>query len=676
MLLLLFSVTVNTRELHLRMDLFNNSKYSDNLYITTDDGGFISFNPEDSSWNWVNYLSGLPGNKTKDIFISSDSVFVLAEGGITLFNKELTRINFQDFNPIFFSDTDPNCILLDRNKVILGGERSIQTFSLNRFGNLNRVEERSYDFGIFKILATDTSYLLGTSRGVFRTDSNFLNPVLIDSTEEVYSIFVSGNSVWAGGSWGCKEITGDSAVFSEDTVWSIGEIGGDIFIGTGRGLYRYAEGWQRIHGGDVRGFTRVFPQNRRLSVVRGNGLLFEGSSDYIIPPGIASNLITDFTQTPDGKIYLSHKRTRKLSVFDGSGWKILNRRNSWGLPGGSLFNMESDSEGRLYLGFWYWFDDPILFCWDTQNDTMPRPIELPITSATTVTGLFVDSNDDLWVGLHRTSAYGLGNWVLKMHRVNEDSLEWTTYQNPEIIWKRVFAKGNSGVYCGNSPTDGGVGIHIMHDNGTFEEVTGNLGSSTISMCADRRGNIWAGLEDKLVYIVGNSVQRTEISNRFEGLAVDFLGGLWCYSTLEGLSYLNPGGDWESLPQELLDIESFSLEDIVYPVHFSEDRELYVCTYNGLYEFDLDFDLPFTRQVKVYPNPFNHEDHDSLYFSEEDLGGKNLLIYDIIGNIKGEYEIPSEDNVFSIDINLSSGLYLFFITDEGEVVFKGKFAVVR
>ena len=676
MFLILLSVTVNTRELHLRMDLFNNSKYSDYLYITTDNGGLVSFNPEDSSWNWVNYFSGLPGNKAKDIFILGDSIFVLSEGGITLLSRELTRINSQDFNPIFFSDTDPNCILLDKNKVILGGESGIQTFDLDRFGNLNRVEERNYDFEIFEIFPLDTSYLFGTSRGVFRADSNFLDPVLIDSSEEVYSVFVSGNSVWSGGSWGCKEITGDSAIFSEDTVWTIGRIDGDVYIGSKTGLYRYEEGWQRVHGGDVRGFVKLMPQNRIVSVVRGNGLFFESSDNYIIPPGLASNIITDLTQTPDGKIYVSHKNTRKLSVFDGSRWEVINRRNSWGLPGGSLFNMESDSEGRLYLGFWYWRDDPVLFCWDTQNDTMPRPIELPVSSATTVTGMLVDSNDDLWVGLYRTSDYGLGNWVLKMHRLNEDSLEWTIYQNPEIIWKRVFAEGSSGVYCGNSPTDGGVGIHIMHDNGMFEEVTGNLGSSTISMCSDLRGNIWAGLEDKLVYITGNSVERTEMPNRFEGLTVDFLGGLWCYSTLEGLSYLNPEGDWESLPQELLDIPSFSIEDVIYPLHFTGDRNLYVCTYNGLYEFDLDFDVSVPVKVKVYPNPFNYEDHDSLFFSADDLGGKNLLIYDIIGNIKGEYEIPLGKSIFSIDIDLSSGLYLFFVTDEGDVIYKGKFAVVR
>jgi len=677
--LLLLAVTVNTRELYLRMNLFNNSKYSDNIYMTTDDGGLISFNPEDSTWNWVNYLSGLPDNNAKDVFIKGDSVFVLSDGGITLFDKELKRINFQDFNPIFFPDTDPYCILLDKNKVILGGKNGIQIFNLNRFGNLNRVEERVYDFKVFDIFPLDTCYLLGTDKGVFKTDSNFTNTTMIESFGEVYSVFVSGNSIWAGGSGGCKEITGDSAVFTEGTVWTIGEIDGYIYIGSKIGLYRYEKGWQKVHGGDVRGFTRVLPQNTRVSVIRGQGLLFLDSWNYFYPPGLASNMVTDLTQTPDGKVYVSHKDTKKISVFDGVKWEILNRNNAWPFPRkGYLLNLESDSKGRIYIGFWgweHWEKDSILCCWDTRNDTIPEIIELPI-GGTTITGLFVDSDDDLWIGLHRTSKYGWGNWVLKMHRVNEDSLEWIIYQNPEIIWKRIFAEGHSGVFCGNSPTDGGVGIHIMHDNGISEEVSGNLGSSTISMCSDLGGNIWAGLEDKLVYISGNSVERIEIFNRYEGLAVDFLGGLWCYNTMEGLSYLNPAGNWEKLPQELKEIQPFSLEDIIYPLHFIEDRDLYVCTYNGLYRFNLDFDVSVYRKVSVYPNPFNCTEHDSLSFSSDDLGGKNLLIYDIIGNIKGEYEIPSENHIFSIDIDLASGLYLFFVADEENVIYKGKFAVVR
>jgi hypothetical protein len=672
--LLLLSVTVNTRELHLRMDLFNNSIYSGYIYMTTDNGGLISFNPHDSTWNWINRVSGLPSNNTKDVFIRGDSVFVLSEGGITILDKELTRINFQDFNPIFFSDTDPNCILLDKNKVILGGESGIQWFNLNRFGNLNRVEKVDYNFEVFEIFPLDTCYLFGTSRGVFKSDSNFSDTTIIESSGETYSLFVSGNSIWAGGSWGCKEITGDSAFFSEDTVWSIGKISEDIYIGTKRGLYRCEENWHRVHGGDVRGFTRV--QNKRVSVVRGLGILWVGSSSYSSPPGLASNMVTDLTQTPDGKVYISYKNTKKISVFESNEWKILNRGNYWGLSGGYLFNIESDSEGKVYFGLWYWQQTDILYCWDTRNDTMPRPIDLPI-SATTITGMLVDGKDDLWIGLYRTSEYGGGNWVLKMHRGSGNSIEWTVYQDPEIIWKRVFAEGFSGVYCGNSPTEGGAGIHILGEDAVDKQaVIGYLGSSTISMCSNHRGSIWAGLEDRLIYISGNSVERTEISNRFEGLAVDFLGGLWCYNTMEGLSYLNPEGNWESLPQELNDIQSFSLEDIIYPLHFTEDRKLYICTYNGLYEFDLDFNVPVSRKVNVYPNPFNYEDHDSLSFSAEDLEGKTLLIYDIIGNKKGEYEISSENNVFSIDIDLSSGLYLYFVTEDEKVLYKGKFAVVR
>jgi hypothetical protein len=677
LLLFLLSVTVGASDLHLRMDLFNKSAYSDNFYITTDDGGLLSFNPQDSSWNWVNSISGLPSNKTKDLFLRGDSVFVLSSGGITIFNKDLNFINSQNFNPLFFTDTAPDCIYVHENDVILGGGNSIQWFDLNRFGNLIReVEHENYNFGVFEILSYDTCYLLGTSRGVFRVDSNFEDTTMIYSSGETYSLFVSGYSIWAGGSWGCKEITGDSAAFSEDTVWDIGEIDGDIYIATKRGLYRYEDDWYRIHGGDVRGFAKVLPHNLRVSFVRGNGLLFEGTWSYIYPPGLASNLVTDLVQTPDGKIYVSYKHSRRISVFDGIRWQTLNRGNSWGLPGGYLFNMESDSEGRIYFGFWYWRDDPVLYCWDTQNDTMPYRIDLPIVSVTTVTGMLVDNNDDLWLGLFRTSDYRLGNWVLKMRRVNEDSCEWVTYQDSEIIWKRVFAEGSEGMYCGNSPTDGGSGIHVLYDNGTIDEVLGELGSSTISMCADLKGNIWAGLEDKLIYISGNNVERVEISNRFEGLAVDFQGGIWCFNSMEGLSYRNPEGNWESLPQELREIQPFSLKDIVSPLHFTENKNLFVCTYNGLYEFELDFNVPDSGGVTVYPNPFNYEEHNRLTFSAKDIGGKDILIYDVIGDLKGEYEVPSENDVFSIDIDLSSGLYLYFVTEDGKLIYKGKFVVVR
>jgi len=667
----LLSLTVNSAKLHLQTNLFNNSAYSEHIYITTDDGGLVAFDPRDSSWILANYLSGLESNQTKDVFVRGDSVFVLSKGGITIFDKELRRINFQSFNPLYFTqDTDPYCIKLDKNKVILGGQHGVQWFNLNNFGNLGGVVQHiDYNFQVFEILPLDTCYLLGTSRGVFKADSNFKDTVLIDNYGNVYSLLVSGNSIWAGGSSGCKEITGDSAVFSDDTVWAIGEFEEEIYIGTKRGLYRYEGDWQMIHGGDVRGFVRVSPNNLIVSAVRGNGLMYEGSSDYIFPPGLASNLVTDLTQTPDGKIYVCSKYSRRLSVYDGNGWETLNRGNTWPFPvNGYFFNMESDSQGRIYFGFWDWVEEPVLFCWDTENDTMPEPISLPI-SARTISGMLVDSNDDLWIG-------ALDNWVLRMHRVSEDSLEWTVYTHPRVIWKRVFAEGREGIYCGNSPSIGGAGIHILRDDGSIREVIGNLGSSTLSMASDLDGNIWAGLEDKLVYISGENVEREYASRRFDGLAVDFQGGIWGYNSESGLGYLSPEGIWESLPQELQSLQPFSLKDVISPLHFINKDRLFVVTYNGLYEFKLNFNYPDSGQVNVYPNPFNYQRHDRLYFSARDLGGKNILIYDIIGNLKGEYNVPLEWTDYPIDVNLSSGLYQYFVTSEGKVIHKGKFVVVR
>jgi hypothetical protein len=676
--LLLLSLTVNKSNLYLQTNLFNNSVYSDYIYLTTDYGGLVSFDPRDSSWNSVNSVSGLPSNETKDVVVRGDSVFVLSKGGITIFDKELNRIDFQDFNSLFFTDTDPYCIRLYRNKVILGGERGIQRFDLNDFGNLRRVVEHiDYNFQVFEILSLDTCYLLGTSRGVFKADANFRDTVLIDNYGYVYSLLVYGSSIWAGGSWGCKEITADTAVFSDDTVWYIGKIDERIYTATKRGLYRYVGNWQRLHGGDVRSFVRVSPVDVIVAVVRRNGLRFEGSSNYIFPPGLVSNMVTDLTQTPDGKIYVSYKNSRSISVLDGNEWEILNRGNSWGLSGGHLFNMESDSQGRIYFGLWFWQQDDILYCWDARNDTMPEPITLPVP-ATTISGMLVDNNDDLWIGLFRAPG-DEDNWVLKMHRVDEDSLEWSVYVDPEIKWKRVFAEGSAGIYCGNSPTDGGAGIHILRE-GTIRKVIGNLGSSTLSLASDLDGNIWAGLENSLVYISGENVERVYTSGKVDGLAVDFQGGVWCYNSESGLSYLSPEEVWESLPEELRNLQSFSLEDVVYPLHFIDNNRLFIGTYNGLYEFELNYNYPDSGQINVYPNPFNYQRHNRLYFSARGLGGKNILIFDIVGKIKGNYAIPPEyyeDFWIEKDqLELSSGLYLYYVTDGGRIIHRGKFVVVR
>ena len=684
MFLLLLSLTVNSRELHLRMNLFNNVGYSDKLYMTTDNGGLVSFNPEDSSWDWVNSFSGLPSNNAKDLFLRGDSIFVLSKGGLTILDSELNSISSQDFNSLFFvADTNPCCIHLYNNTVILGGGSGIQWFNLNDFGNLSRVvDNESYGFKVFKILPLDTCYLLGTSKGVYKVDLNFQDTLLIDNSGETYSIFVDGTSIWAGGSWGCKEITGDTALFSDDTVWNVRKISDEIYIGSGVGLYRYQGDWQRIHGGDIRGFTRTSPGNSIISAVRTNGVRFMGSSANIPSPGLISNLVTDLVQTPDGNIYVSYKYSRRISMFDGVEWKFFNRGNRWDFSGGYLFNMESDSEGRIYFGLWYWQPEPVLFCWDTQNDTMPEAIELPVAS-NTVTGLLVDENDDLWIGLLLSE----GSCVLRMHRLNEGSFQWTTYSGQGISWKRVFAEGREDIYCGNSPSVGGAGIHILRENGDVERVIGNLGSSTISMTADLQGNVWAGLETGLAYIVDNSVEEIYnssnsdlVSDKVDGLAVDFQGGIWCYNSQSGLSYLSPERNWESLPEEMKQIQPFILDDIIYPLHFTAEGGLFICTYNGLYEFDINFSYTDSGEVNVYPNPFNYERHARLNFSVSGLGGKNILIYDLIGDLKGEYIVPSGREVFSLDfpedIDLSSGLYLYFITEESNVIYKGKFVVVR
>jgi hypothetical protein len=180
----------------------------------------------------------------------------------------------------------------------------------------------------------------------------------------------------------------------------------------------------------------------------------------------------------------------------------------------------------------------------------------------------------------------------------------------------------------------------------------------------------------LVYISGENWEREYPTSRVDGLAVDFQGGVWCYNSDLGLSYLSSEGVWEPLPEELRNVQPFSLRDVVYPLHFISNNRLFVGTYNGLYEFELNFNYPDSGKISVYPNPFNYQRHNRLYFSARDLGGKDILIYDIIGDLKGKYNVPLKLTAYPIEINLSSGLYQYFVTSEGRVIHKGKFVVVR
>ncbi|MEA1912294.1 MAG: T9SS type A sorting domain-containing protein [candidate division WOR-3 bacterium] len=674
MLLLLFSLSIS-KILYLRTDQFVSSKYSQNLYITTDGGGLLVFNPKDSTWESLTTESGLLSNTTKDIFIRNDSICVLTPKGLTLFNRDLKPIGVQAFNPLFFNDTNPNTIEFDNAKVILGGEKRIQWFPLSDFGNINReVDYVDYDFSVFDILVMDFCYLLGTTHGIYRTALNFRDTVLIDSSGATYTLKKIGNSIWAGGSWGCRDITEDTASFSAYPVRQIEEINHTVYIGTKGGLYKFEGGWEKLSSGDVRGICKPNSYDSVLVVVRREGIEIGSSAYYLRPPGLASNKITDLTQTPDEKIYISHSDTKRISVFDNNKWRVLNQNNEWCFPGGKLYNIESDSKGRIYFGFWFWEEVPLLYQWNPEKDSLPKPISLPIP-ATTIGGMLVDKYNDLWIG----ALQGSEDWVLRMHRAGENSLEWTVYNSSFFRWIRVFAEGSKEVYCGNSPTSGGAGIHILSREGSTGEVIGNLGGSTVSMASDLKGNIWAGTENGLIHISGDEVKEVLtpnntglLSTKVDGLAVDFQGGLWCYHSGLGLSYRDPEGNWRTF-------EGFSYvgeNEVVYPLHFTRNHHLFVGTYKGLYEVDIDFNIPRSSRVNVYPNPFNANKHERLYFSSTKLQGKTIYIYDIYGQLKEKCIVPEGKYNLAIQINFPSGLYLYVVEDASGVVDKGKFVVVR
>jgi hypothetical protein len=663
--------------------MFTNLKYSDYIYITTNEGGLLSFEPRGSTWKSKTIVSDLYSNTTNDIAVRNDTVWVITPGGITIFNRELEFLNSLEFNPLFFNDTNPKTIELYDSKVILGGETGLQWFDISEFDNLRRVDKIDYGFTVFDILPLDTCYILGTSNGIYKS-YNFVNldTVKIENLLPTYTLSLIGSSIWAGGSWGCKNITEDTSLFSLNTVRQIEEIDTNIYIATSGGLYIYENGiWVSLSSGDVRGVCKTDCYDSPTFIVRGEGLKNVDSSEFIRPPGLASNKVCDLTETPDGSIFITYRDMLKITKFNGKEWETLNKNNQWGIPGGILYNIESDSKGRIYFGSWYWNEDNILYKLDTEEDSIPFSINLPV-NATTITGMMVDSRDDLWLGAF--NRFTDEDWVLKMHPLEgvEDSLEWTIYTDPLIKWVRVFAEGENAIYGGNSPTSGGAGIHIFYYDGILDHVTGNLGSSTVSMNNNLEGDIWAGLENNLVHIkedevveIFNSGNSGLLGDQVDGITFDFQGGMWCYHSGEGLSYRDPENNWFSYRG----FAYIDADDITQRLHFALDNKLYVGTYEGLYELDIDFNVPEDSLeypgTNVYPNPFNASEHDYIYFSSGELDGKMIYIYDVYGRLEGEY--IATGTYLRVDVgDLKSGLYLYVVKGEDRVLDKGRFVIVR
>lgn len=675
-ILLLVSISFS-KTLYLNTNNCTSIEYEKRIYINTVDGGLISYEPSESTWIFKNSVNGLNSNTSKKVEVHNDSIWVLSSGGLSIFNDSLNLLLKMNFNPLLFNDTLPETFTVNDSLVILGGETGLQWFEKSQIENLNQVLHKDHDFHINTILNSDTCIFLGTLDGIFKT-KNLTDTVRLSSRSTFTMEMIDGD-LWAGGYWGCKNITEDTSRLSNVRVRSIDEIDDELYASTDSGLYKYDSVWSRINSEKIYGICKPENYGSIFYINRETGFVSITLSDTIDIPGINSNECWDLTQTPDGNLYAIHRYDYGISRFDGEYWQTLNQNNEWGFYG-RLNKIESDSRGVIYFGLWYWYQVDIVFKWNPDKDSMPVPVDLPVDPSTIGT-MLVDSDDNLWI-----SAFsGDNDWILKMERVENgtDSLEWTIYTSPSIRWVRVFTEMNNTVYGGNSPPVGGAGIHIFTPEGDVEEVLGNLGSSTVSMAADIDGSVWAGLENNLVHIENNEVSEAYdisnselLSNQVDDIIFDFQGGMWCYHSGKGLSYRSPdGSNWENIPG----FSSIVANDVPEVMHFTSDNKLIICTYNGIYKLDIDFNIPdnqedeYTR-TNVYPNPINLNKNSYLFFASADLEGKKVMIFNVYGKLEAEY--VTDEQVLRIAPDLKSGLYIYVVKDGNEVLDKGRFTVIR
>ncbi len=166
-----------------------------------------------------------------------------------------------------------------------------------------------------------------------------------------------------------------------------------------------------------------------------------------------------------------------------------------------------------------------------------------------------------------------------------------------------------------------------------------------------------------------------ISSDITALEFDGRGNLWV-GTVDGLAFWNA-----TLSQFQLfnTINSSLVSDKINDVHFEKHTgNLYVATTGGISSLMSYIGKPTSEIARViaFPNPFlisNSNDLLSFNYSK----AATVRVYTASGEIVNEFPVnQSWNGKNSFGNNVSSGVYLFIITDNSGETARGKFLLVR
>jgi ligand-binding sensor domain-containing protein len=687
----------------------------------------VSFLDSAGNWSLVSSFEGLqlgPGKKVNTIHAAGDSVWIGTESGATLFENRVRRIVLSQEKEGIVSD-NIHAILSTGGKIWLGTNLGLSVYSAGTVRNYT-VETDSLPVPEVFALAVDRGARIwgGTSRGVFRVENGEVripSEYLLLQNRRIRSIafedssgtdipwFATDNGPYRKLARKTRRDTGTEMGDPEDAMKVLVDRQGEIWLANNqRWMFRWvptADGWKEY---TQRG---TIPYNHIADVaVDRSGLvwcpLVGNLEGPINSPGNRMLVYDQLTWTSVGQALGSQHSSISSVAIDSLGNRWFGVRAGGIIPQGTLLKIGANVGAAVGAS-------------DIQYFSINAPDFAEQTRA--VYNIEVGPDNTKWVAVTMEGIAALDS------AENRSAWGGWSYENGCF--------GNEGTSLPVSALDVSIGKDGRVWCATEKayavaiDYRGTLTNRTDDVCTrynapsspfpsnliytvrvDPEGIVWFGTQGGMVrYDPVNRQWKVYTAqntggglpdNRVRAIAFDRLGNTWAGTFGGGVGVLLRDGETWLEPYTLANnqrrgsgLTSNEITSFFVRVNSANEEEIWMATWGGgLIRFVKDWrDRPVIGEpekllpVLAYPNPYREgvETGGEIRFARVPVGG-NLSIYSLAGDLIRTLDGPAAEDAPDPSwdlrnqekIPIASGIYLFIVKRNGEVLHSGKIAYVR
>ena len=709
---------------------FTNMTQTNDIAVTGNDvwlatgGGALHYDRTTETYRRFTRLDGLGGNQLLSVTIDDDENiwFGSAANGLSRLQAGASH-----FDPPFleFRDRDILTLQAHGDRLYVGTDRGLSVFLLEKQEvkeSYRRLGSLTKDAAVYALAIHNGILFVGTSEGLAwasLSQPNLQDPDSWSSTiivGRVHDVVVAGNNVLVASSLGVftYDPTNDRVFldFDGESVDALGYFDGLALAATDEGNFMRRLGagiWRRTGAPlifDVRGVSRI--DGGSVWLATGTGLRVIGSEAPTSSAEPGSSRFYDL-RLVDGDLWAAsvpddQQRTLSAGVYqlhDGA-WTVFNRSN--GMPNDELVAIETDRQGRIWIGSWgggvairqsnRWFE------LDEKNSVL-RGIG-PGADFVAVGDIQRDVDDNLWIvnvavgiavidNYPQTQGYlfdqvALGQPAgLDLYRIGlaRDGHKWVASRTDGLVI----------LDDGGTPFTGGDDQIVVINQLAEPRLSSNR---AFDLVEDDEGTLWLATDSGLNAIGGSydrstgklNVSTWRVYDSLDGLAsseinaleIDGDGHLWV-GTSAGLSRIDDG----EVAFTLTSTNSGLINDRVTGLLFDAGaNELWVGTFDGLSRLRLgtassNGEDPVSGSG-VFPNPFVTDGHQQLTFAGLPLGA-TLEIYTLQGELVTSLEAGvgrgsiSWSGLNDAGFLVGSGIYFYVAQAPSSEIVRARFAIV-